>query len=298
MNNLIKIVILNLISVSLSGQIISDFNLPKTISSTVQDTILIDPISCIPLYIEGVKKIYGRDEIVESATGFILEDNSKFYLITNWHVIANRNPTDSTANKIKVKNAVGNELEIDVSDPEKLLIYFHGKTLGEWIPITIDLYDKGRKKWLEHPFGKKVDVVALPINLTDEQKNKINLYSLKFDEYNDEIVKYPSINLSIIGFPFGFSSYGRFPIWKTGQLSSDFDLNFDDLPIFLIDASTRSGMSGSPVILRQVGAIYTKQVVGMGGYVQEFLGIYSGRIGNDSDIGIVWKIECLKEIIK
>jgi hypothetical protein len=299
MNNVIKILILNLISFSLSGQIISDYNPLKTISSSVEDSIIvIDPISGIPIYIEQVKNIFGKDEIVGSATGFILEEKSKYYLITNWHVITNRIPADSTANKVRVKNTIGKEIEIDVSDPQKLLIYFHGKELGNWVPTTIDLYKDGKKIWLEHPLGRKVDVVALPLNLTKEQKGKINIYSLKINEFNDEIVKYPSINLSIIGFPFGFSSYGRFPIWKTGQLSSDFDLNIDNLPVFLIDAATRSGMSGSPVIIRQVGTTLTKESMDFGGYSQEFLGVYSGRIGSDSDIGIVWKKECLKEILK
>lgn len=298
MKKIFLFLLIALFHINIFGQVINDFNPPAKITKPLIDTIEIDPLSSVSIYLEGIKKLYGRDQVTGSATGFILEENSKYYLITNWHVITNRNPADSTANLVKVKNKDGTESRIDIADPEKIRVYFHGKELGTWIPTALNLYEEGKKKWLEHPLGRRIDVVALPLNFTKDQKDEISLYSINFEDYNDDIVKYPSINLSIIGFPLGFSSFGRFPIWKTGQLASDFDLNFDNLPVFLIDAATRGGMSGSPVIIRQRGATYTRNSFGMGGQVQQFLGVYSGRLPGDSDIGIVWKVKCLEEIIR
>jgi len=114
---------------------------------------------------------------------------------------------------------------------------------------------------------------------------------------NEEIIVSPSMNVSIIGFPFGFSSYGKFPIWKTGQVASDLDIDIDQLPLFYIDAATRGGMSGSPVICRANSYSTKKGFTMSSGYSQKFLGIYSGRLPNDSDIGKVWKAKCLDEII-
>lgn len=70
--------------------------------------------------------------------------------------------------------------------------------------------------------------------------------------------------------------------------------------MFLIDATTRGGMSGSPVVLRQVGGYLTKsggQVI-MPGVSTRFLGIYSGRLPRDSEIGRVWRPRLIKEILE
>lgn len=101
---------------------------------------------------------------------------------------------------------------------------------GEWIETVEKLYDKeGNERWIEHPAGRNVDVVAIPITKDDQ----IKLFAL----------------VSIIGFPLGLSSTG-WPIWKTGHIASDPLVDVDGRRGFLIDATTREGMSGSPVILR------------------------------------------------
>ncbi len=57
-------------------------------------------------------------------------------------------------------------------------------------------------------------------------------------------------------------------------------------------------MSGSPVIIKQAGmCTFSNGGVAQGEFVK-FLGIYSGRIDNDIEIGKVWKPIVIKEIIK
>jgi hypothetical protein len=105
--------------------------------------------------------------------------------------------------------------------------------------------------------------------------------------------------VSIIGFPFGLSTAGAWPIWKTGHIASDPDLDYDDRPAFLIDATTRAGMSGSPVVLRSYGGYASSKahmVIG-GGPGTRFLGVYSGRIHNQAEIGRVWRPSSIKEIL-
>lgn len=279
-------------------QNISDKNNHRQISDGIADTAYIDPLSIISIYLETEKNINGKNTKITRATGFILKEKSKHYLITNWHVVTNRSRIDSSAKIITIKNEIGNDVKINIADPEKLITHFHGIKLGTWHPITIDLYENGKKKWIEHPLGSKVDVIAIPLNLTKHQQDSVQLYAIEYEKYNDDIILYPSINLSIIGFPRGLASYGKFPIWKTGQLATDYDINVDNLPVFLIDASTRGGMSGSPVIIRQAGTTLTKGSFSIGGKAQKFLGVYSGRVPGDLDIGIVWKVDCLKEILK
>ena len=69
----------------------------------------------------------------------------------------------------------------------------------------------------------------------------------------------------------------------------------------LVDCRTRPGQSGSPVIAYRSGgavrkvdgntAIYT-------GPTWRLLGLYSGRINEQSDIGIVWKLSCIMKLIE
>ncbi len=103
--------------------------------------------------------------------------------------------------------------------------------------------------------------------------------------------------MCVIGFPLGLAAAGKLPIWKTGHVASDIDINYDGKPIFLIDATTKPGMSGSPVVALVKGLRRTSTGWNLGGgeFIR-FLGIYSGRIG-DSEIGRVWKPEVLDEIL-
>lgn len=77
-------------------------------------------------------------------------------------------------------------------------------------------------------------------------------------------------------------------------------VDIDGIPLFYVNASGRSGLSGAPVVLRLSGGYGTsdgKFILG-GGYQTKFMGIYSGRICEDSDVGRVWKPIVLNQIIE
>jgi hypothetical protein len=70
--------------------------------------------------------------------------------------------------------------------------------------------------------------------------------------------------------------------------------------VFLIDCRTRKGQSGSPVIrYRNGGGIIPHdngaEVVSP---VSKLLGLYSGRINSDSDLGVVWKTWAIAELLE
>lgn len=94
---------------------------------------------------------------------------------------------------------------------------------------------------------------------------------------------------------------GVFGVWATGFLASEPDIDFNNLPIQLIDCRSRQGQSGSPVIAyRSGGGVALKDgSTGMfSGPVERFIGIYSGRINAESDLGIVWKASAICDLIK
>ena len=240
--------------------------------------VTIDPLTGVPLLLEG----YSDDTLLGSGTGFVIRAGDDHYVVTNWHVVSGRDPS------------TGQPLSPTGGIPNRLAVWHHLKSkLGTWSERSIAL---DPSPWLEHPvLGHRADVVAIPLHPDDD----VQLYPLDLSLADADMIVSPSEPLSIIGFPFGLSSGGRFPIWKTGHLASDLDLNYNDLPVLLIDATTRSGMSGSPVVARRQGMIRTSKGFTMGtGSTDRFLGVYSGRIHDQADVGMVWKPEVLTEILK
>jgi hypothetical protein len=104
----------------------------------------------------------------------------------------------------------------------------------------------------------------------------------------------------VIGFPFGITGGGLLAVWATGFVASEPSVDFDNLPVFLIDCRSRPGQSGSPVVAYRGGGAVAMQGGGTSiftGAVWRFLGIYSGRINEQSDLGIVWKAAAVQELI-
>lgn len=218
-----------------------------------------------------------------SGTGFFVEYSERWWLITNRHNVTGRNQAGECLDKQNA--AVPNELTVYVPafmppsgepDPES---YDHDIGPG-WRPIQIRLYDQNEQpKWIEHPeLNERADFVALEFEPFELMVKK----SYRPLPESCASVLQPSDRVSIIGFPFGFSGTGKFGIWVSGAVASEPLLDYGDLPVFLIDARTRPGQSGSPV-LSEKGV---------------FQGIYSGRIHRDSDLGMVWKASAVWELVR
>ena len=111
------------------------------------------------------------------------------------------------------------------------------------------------------------------------------------------------------------------PIWKTGNVASEPEVDFEGNPCFLIDVSAFPGMSGSPVFAISPHGVYEIKngSIKMGRNLKTFLGIYSsmqmlgkkkyfeeiasavkyGIIDYESlEIGYVWKTELILETVK
>jgi hypothetical protein len=245
-----------------------------------QSQIIIDPLSVTSLQVE----IFTGGTQVSSATGFTIERNGSYYLVTNWHVVTGINPD---TNEVLSRNA-------DV--PDELRVWMHVDPLGNWRQIRIPLLDPSSKElYLVNSDGQSTDVVIVPLlNLPDQ----IRVYRFDLSLSETDMIPDVAMPVSIVGFPHGISAAGKFPIWKTGHLASEYDLNYADKPVCLVDATTRGGMSGSPVVMKMNGGYRTNdgRYILAGGVTTRFLGIYSGRIHNDIEIGKVWKPVVLDQI--
>lgn len=245
--------------------------------------------SLIPLYIE----MFFDDIKLSSGTGSTVLINDDIYLLTNRHNLTGRNnytnkcisPTLATPNKIKIHHHVKNTFKKHTVKTEDLL------------------NDVGEPIWHEHPTLKsKVDVVALKLT------NLAGTHIVPLNEIEPVPFSYGvTSTVSVIGYPYGIRAEG-FPVWVTGSVATDPLINFDNLPISLINCSSRSGMSGSPVIIYKSDG-QTADIDGFGTRAihdpsWRFLGIYSSRISppmekyESSDLGHVWKAEVIYELLE
>jgi hypothetical protein len=225
--------------------------------------------------------------VLSTGTGFVAETPIGPAFITNRHNVTGRN------------NKTGKPLSKTAGVPDEIVIGHHSSArLGIWDGRGERLYmDDGKPRWLEHPVhGAKADMAALP--LTNLSGVKLYPYEL-VDE--PRIAVAPGDVVSVVGFPFGMSTGGLLPIWATGFVASEpnVKLNDSDLPIFYIDCRSRPGQSGSAVIAHRTGGMVTMEdgnAAVFNGPVTRLLGLYSGRVNSESDIGIVWKTIAISQL--
>lgn len=228
------------------------------------------------------------DRVLSTGTGFVVQKGGRAYLLTNRHNVTGRH------------QETGECLSDTKGTPDNIVIHHHvtGR-LGEWVGRGEQLYEEdGKARWREHPqYGARADVVALPLTNLDG----VQLYPYDLADFPNVAIG-PSEVVSVVGFPFGMSTGGFLPIWATGFVASEPEVKTDgkDLPIFFIDCRSRPGQSGSAVVAYRNGGTFPMVgggTVMYGGPVTKLLGIYSGRVNPESDIGIVWKTSVLIGLI-
>lgn len=186
--------------------------------------------------------------------------------------------------------------------PKKIRIQFPlEEATSPPIDIDVELYDNEEKPiWYIHPIYKNhVDVVAIPIAKPDMARcfaiNSIPTVDL---------IRRVGMRVFIVGFPFGRTPIGL-PIWKQGTFATEPSLSPKFERCILVDSASRPGMSGSPVIQREFGHIQTADgqigTVKDGDGAGSIVGIYTGRLAtndtNDPQLGIVWPISLVEEIV-
>lgn len=249
--------------------------------------------TCKTLYIE----MYFDDTLLSSGSGFLIARTRESHctFITNRHNVTGKNQD------------TGAHLSRTLAEPNFIKIFFHKnqteQLVGEWLPILLPLYKDDVPQWVEHPkYGTKADVVALNLRWGDDVCKLPYYLDLDLDQCPLDIR--PSETVSVVGFPFGLSSFGKFPIWATGFLAQELSLVTEENPVFLIDCRSRQGQSGAAVVAFRAGSYRVinkkagkiSQVIDPTQTVWKFLGIYSGRVNAESDLGRVWHFSILGDL--
>ena len=224
---------------------------------------------------------------LSTGTAFVVQSAKGPHLITNRH------------NVTGCHQDTGAPLSPTLGIPSDIVIVHNRKNLlGQWVQRAEPLYIDGTPLWREHPtLGSKADFVALPLTSLDD----VELYPYDPANAGPAILVGPADTVSVIGFPFGITAGGAFGVWATGFLASEPEIDFNGLPIQLIDCRSRQGQSGSPVLAYRPGgmlAMADGSSTTFSGPVSKFIGVYSGRINVESDIGIVWKASAIQQLVQ
>lgn len=243
---------------------------------------------------------------LSNATGFIYKKANRMYLVTNLHVVSGVNVVTG-----KILDPMANIPEF----VKTVSSVYDDKTgqIRKGVSITISLYDNTMLPlWLIHPkYKRNVDIAVIPINFNEP----INLFAITDVESIETNISVAD-DVFVVGYPLalGTNETQDLPIWKRASIASEPDVNYftDGRKAFIVDGTTRAGMSGAPVFFYNN---FSQTNLQDGGFCFNmspkrsfcFLGIYSGRLrGNSSPedgidresfLGLVWKKELIDEII-
>lgn len=229
---------------------------------------------------------YAYSQPLGTASGFLVEHQGVIVLVTNYHVLSGRHPVTGE--------------QMSEALPDRLLIPLLSQISPDlaWTAhVQRLLNESGRPCWVEHPsLGRQLDVVALPI---DPPPFSIPVpYELDPGPALDLPL---ASELAIIGFPMGVAGAGLTAIWKAGTIASEPSMPVNGEDYFWIDANTRKGMSGSPVVARRFGgAVMQDGNYNLGRRITDrTLGVYAGRAYDapDMTLGRVWRWDRVSEVI-
>ena len=152
--------------------------------------------------------------------------------------------------------------------------------------------------WFEHPRGFEVDIAARPLDDLPVDELLFLPLAPKDAAYGTDPRFWVTDDVYTVGYPFGLDHGFLWPIWMRGTVASEPALYFpfegDEYPLFLVDSRTRPGQSGSPVFLRRrhFTDIISDDVLPR----LRLIGIYSGRLNKESELGFAWHIGELNKL--
>lgn len=239
------------------------------------DRATIQPISLATTIIQSLAND-GSDEIISHSSGFFWRHGGRIFLISARHVFSGRNPFTNQL------------MSPDGYIPQRQRIFPTVETSpGYWQRMQVDgvLYANDAPDWLEDPeFDQlRTDIAAIEVSPPPSGATVICMNDS--DGLHTPLLSMVGFEMSIVGYPQASIGGMMTPVWRRGTIASEPSLPVDGKPMFLIDASTSPGLSGSPVFRRHIGPAPLRNpdndeiTVDLDAIVRtSFVGVYAGRL--------------------
>jgi len=222
------------------------------------------PIDHLSLSTTPVVLLRG-DEEVSQGTGFYyvgkFGDQQVIFLITNYHVLTGHAPLEGKA-------PIG----------DNVVFQFHksAERPADLHHVRFPLFTKsGQPVWIQSNVVPEADLAIIPIPVEAFKDCKLNCISKEWMTSGNMKLR-PTTAVTLIGYPYAyFDRANALPIWKTGSLASEPDIDFDGKPLVTIDISAFPGMSGAPAFAISYGIYETEDGSSSVGGARRFVGIYA-----------------------
>lgn len=221
------------------------------------------------------------------------------FLVTNYHVVTGHAPRVAAPRS-------GDRIQFALHKSEN--------DLESIVQYELPLYDAhGDPIWLASADYPNADVVLVPLPV---RINPLYVFTEQFTKSDLKIRATSAATL--LGYPCGFFDRRHLlPIWKTGHVASEPDVDFEGEPTFLVDVSAFPGMSGSPVLAVATGIYESEDGTMRSGRLRKLMGIFSSmpvinrgrgaatacdpsqaQTGSDISLqlGYVWKASLIADI--
>jgi len=250
------------------------------------------------------------DLVVSQGTGFyfIVADKAKnsniIFLVTNHHVLTGSAPNEN-------KPPIG----------DNVIFFFHKdeNATGVLKQVRFPLFTKNQDPiWISSKSCPEADVAIIPLVSSLYQDCKV--FGISEDWTKAPIKVRPTSRVTLVGYPYGYEDkVNSLPIWKTGSIASEPNVDFMGKPLFVVDVSAFPGMSGSPAFAISYGMYEMESGGTTAGNVQKFLGIYASMqilkekkfleeiqtdkkegiiITESLQLGHVWKAQLILDMVK
>lgn len=215
------------------------------------------------------------------------------FLVTNYHVVTGHSPGSTLPRQ-----------------GDRVVFYLHKdqNEPSEVKQVVLPLYSSaGAPLWEQSTEHLEADLILLP--LPKAAFEGIAMFVFIDDHTRTDIRIRPTSGATLVGYPYGFSdTTNRLPVWKTGHVASEPQVDFQGKPAFLVDVSAFPGMSGSPVLAVANGVYEDEREVMRTGRVVRLLGVFSAmpvmrsQTPGQSDIslqlGYVWKASLIADLAR
>lgn len=207
-----------------------------------------------------------KDDVeVSQGTGFFylrkVQDEQVLFLVTNYHVLTGYSPTE---NKPPKGDSIAFYFHQSESDPSKIK------------HIRISLFTKkGNSIWFTSSACPEADLAVIPIFLSFYSDCNVSCISDEWLKSGNLKVR-TTTQITLIGYPYGYyDQVNALPIWKTGNVASEPEVDFHGKPLLTVDISAFPGMSGAPAFAVAYGMYESEDGSSHAGGARKFIGIYA-----------------------